>query len=268
MRHPVHGPLFKRVAEEQYRLTLDMLADQPAAHRAVAFHKATFRQLLERLPAVSLGTIACGPGCAFCCCLRVEIQAYEALGIAELLRQQRTPEELAALTGALRQRARELRGLPVGGPLAANLKCLFLDEHNHCSIHARRPIHCVGLSSRSRDVCKTALQTGDENSRLRVHVPIMACTQGVLSGASVAMRELGLEASYYDLNAAVLTALEAPAAAERWLRGERVFSGPPSSAKPPRAAPARGAAPSRNAPCPCGSGKKYKQCCLRMKDEG
>jgi hypothetical protein len=268
LRHPVGGRLLSRAAEEQYRLTLDMLADQPAAHRAVAFHKATFRQLIERLPAVSLGTIACGPGCAFCCRLKAEVHAYEALGIADLLRQDRTPEELATLTRALRQRAGQLRTLHSGGPVAANPKCLFLDERDHCSIYARRPIHCVGLGSQSRDRCKAAFQSGDADSRLPAYMPIMACAEGVLSGATVAMRELGLEAGYYELSAAVLAALEAPAAAERWLRGERVFSGSPSSAKPPRAAPARAAAPSRNAPCPCGSSKKYKQCCLRKKDQG
>jgi hypothetical protein len=214
----------KRVAEEQYRLTIDMLADEPAGHRAVAFHKATFRRLLERLPAPSTDPIACGPGCGHCCHLRVAIQAYEALGIADFVREQRTPEELAALTRALRRRARELRSPSGCGPPAADPKCLFLDERNYCSIHARRPIHCVGVTSRSREICKAAFQSGDEYTRLLLYLPIRACTEGVLSGAAAAMRELGLEAGYYELNAAVLTALEVPAAAERWLRGERVFS--------------------------------------------
>jgi hypothetical protein len=94
-----------------------------------------------------------------------------------------------------------------------------------------------------------------------------------MSGAAAAMRELGLEAGYCELTSAVLTALEAPDAAQRWLRGEAVFSSPapaaPRKSGPvadaPRHAASPGAAepPSRNAPCPCGSGKKYKQCCMR-----
>ena len=42
------------------------------------------------------------------------------------------------------------------------------------------------------------------------------------------------------------------------------FSAPPKTAQPPRAAHTvvrQGAKVGRNAPCPCGSGKKYKKCC-------
>ena len=94
LRHPVLGPLARKVAEEQHLLTLDLLADEPAASRAVVFHKATLKQLTERLPALSAGRIACGPGCAFCCYLRVEVHAYEAMGIAGFLRQHRARRSL------------------------------------------------------------------------------------------------------------------------------------------------------------------------------
>jgi hypothetical protein len=42
-----------------------------------------------------------------------------------------------------------------------------------------------------------------------------------------------------------------------WLRGLDPFPPVPSSRKPAERAPR----PERNAPCPCGSGKKYKRCC-------
>ena len=46
-----------------------------------------------------------------------------------------------------------------------------------------------------------------------------------------------------------------------------VKEGRTESKKKATAAPARRAAePDRNAPCPCGSGKKYKKCCALKKD--
>ncbi len=45
------------------------------------------------------------------------------------------------------------------------------------------------------------------------------------------------------------------------LRGSEATQTPQAQ---PAAAPATGAAPSRNAPCPCGSGKKFKNCCGRI----
>ena len=37
--------------------------------------------------------------------------------------------------------------------------------------------------------------------------------------------------------------------------------GPPPGARPPRTVVRSTAKVGRNAPCPCGSGKKYKKCC-------
>jgi hypothetical protein len=263
LRHPVCGPLATKVAEEQHLLTLDMLAGEPAASRAAVFHRATFQRLIERLPALSAGRVACGPACALCCDLRVEVQAYEALAIAGFLRQHRTPEELGTLTAALRERVRLLRKLSPAQQADARLRCLFLDAGDRCTIYPVRPIRCIGVTSTSRGICEAALQHEPGATRMTVYGPVMACTQGVLSGATIALGELGLDAGNYELSAAVLTALEVPEATERWLRGERAFAGQPPSAKTPRTPPPPTGLPGRNSPCPCGSGKKYKQCCLR-----
>ncbi len=37
----------------------------------------------------------------------------------------------------------------------------------------------------------------------------------------------------------------------------------PPLPEPPETIRSSGAEPGRNDPCPCGSGKKYKQCCLK-----
>jgi hypothetical protein len=68
--------------------------------------------------------------------------------------------------------------------------------------------------------------------------------------------------------------LPSPGYVERIQRHYRMFredveKSPPESAKPAGTAPAKAPAPlpprepSRNAPCPCGSGRKYKKCCMR-----
>ncbi|HET6428755.1 MAG TPA: SEC-C metal-binding domain-containing protein, partial [Phycisphaerae bacterium] len=46
--------------------------------------------------------------------------------------------------------------------------------------------------------------------------------------------------------------------------GEAIQQGRPPAPAPPPATQAAPAGPvARNAPCPCGSGRKYKQCCGR-----
>lgn len=51
---------------------------------------------------------------------------------------------------------------------------------------------------------------------------------------------------------------------------QRQSQGQPGSDEPPLPQPVetfrkQEAEPGRNDPCPCGSGKKYKQCCLKRK---
>ena len=142
------------------------------------------------------------------------------------------------MTVALRKRVREVRKLTPWEQTDAHLRCLFLDENDRCAVYPVRPIRCIGVASTLRDACEAALARGQGTASLSVYGPVMACTQGVLSGATVAMRELGLDAGHYELNAAVLAALEAPEAAQRWLQGEHVLSSPPSAANP-RVPPSR-----------------------------
>jgi hypothetical protein len=53
----------------------------------------------------------------------------------------------------------------------------------------------------------------------------MYATSGVSYGLVEATAALGLEFARYELESAVLCALEMPDATARWLRGERVFAG-------------------------------------------
>jgi hypothetical protein len=53
----------------------------------------------------------------------------------------------------------------------------------------------------------------------------MYATSGVSYGLVEATAALGLESARYELESAVLCALEVPDATARWLRGERVFAG-------------------------------------------
>ncbi len=178
------------------------------------------KRLSERMPAVESSRVVCGPGCGTCCCVRVEVQAYEAIGIADYLRQNRTPEELVALVEALRERARQVHGLTSAQQTDLHLPCLFLDKAECCAIHPVRPIRCRGVAVTSREGCKVAFGAGQDAGSLRVYGPVMACTQGALAGTTATLGELGLDAADYELSIAVLAALETPDAAQRWLRGE------------------------------------------------
>jgi hypothetical protein len=76
-----------------------------------------------------------------------------------------------------------------------------------------------------REIIPEMLRNENMRQSLPVHEGVMSATSGVSYGLVEATAALGLEAARYELESAVLCALEEPDATARWLRGERVFAG-------------------------------------------
>jgi Fe-S-cluster containining protein len=161
---------------------------------------------------------ACRAKCVFCCAIPVEIRAPEAIYIALRLRQEHSPEEIDALVARLRTRVAERQGWSCDERWLKRRMCVFLREDWLCGIYEFRPLNCRGWTSQSRDDCAS-------ESPVTPHALVHLAAQAVGNGLTRASKAMELESSAYEFEAALLRALETPDVAERWARGERIFSG-------------------------------------------
>jgi Fe-S-cluster containining protein len=227
-QHPDHFTLVDITAVAEAAAAVEILSKggteatvyESAAH-ALGFAQKEIEQVVERTPSESRP--ACSAGCAFCCAIPVAVSPPEALYIAAWLRETLSAEEQVEIRTHLRTRVEERQGWTVDVRGARKRFCIFLREDWHCGIYSSRPLACRGYNSLSRSACEDAFT--DKGNRVRVHASVRERAAGVIYGLILASKELGLESGRYEIETAVLGALEIPDAAERWVRGERVFAG-------------------------------------------
>jgi Fe-S-cluster containining protein len=188
---------------------------------ALDLAQQAIEQVLARTPPEARP--ACRAGCAFCCAIPVAVSAPEALYIAAYLQKTLSAEAQVALRTHLRARVEQRQGWTVEARQAHKRFCLFLRDDRQCGIYPIRPLACRGYNSMSRSACEEAF-TG-QGDRVHMHAEVREVAAGVIYGLILASKGLGLEWGRYELEAAVVRALDTPAAAERWAHGERVFAG-------------------------------------------
>ena len=165
----------------------------------------------------------CGRGCATCCTLRVTATAPEVLLLADFIR---------AVTPALRARGVDLRaqvaaahettsGLGEQARVAARQRCPFIAQ-GVCVVYQVRPLACRGLASHDRRACARA--AAGQIDHLPYSEPHMRVRSLVQNAMQSALRDAGLPWLVYELNQALLLALDDADAGPRWLRGEDVFA--------------------------------------------
>ncbi len=165
---------------------------------------------------------ACQAGCAFCCYLPVVLaSAAEVVYLADWLRANCTPEELAVVRNRLQARAEQSTR---SDPDQKRLPCALLQD-NQCMAYEARPFKCRGWNALRLEACERAY--GQSQTTTKVPVDTFAFVMGnaVLNGLSDATRQAELDGGAYELNAALLRALDLPDASLRWRKGERLFHG-------------------------------------------
>ena len=168
---------------------------------------------------------ACARGCSWCCRgVKVEATVPEAIAIAESFRVGRTSDEVAALARDATERASALFELDAEARWARKTPCRFLDEASGaCTIYAVRPLACRAHASFDAGACEEAAADPTAEAPIPRHM-VPAHLFGTLKMALVsAAEEAGLDARNFELANAVAVAMNEPNAAERWLRGERLF---------------------------------------------
>lgn len=166
---------------------------------------------------------ACGPGCAWCCHLRVETSIPELLVIHRELLAGSTPKGIASLKKWTREAA------SIGDLLDENIwyqhkiPCPFLDNNKACLIYAIRPFACRAHHSMDAELCK---QGYEEGRRLMIpSFPLYRTSTDVYSTIFIkVMAERGFASFPVGFIKGLAMLLEEPTLAEAWLNGEDVFS--------------------------------------------
>jgi hypothetical protein len=202
------------------RILIDILEGRAPLRASDAAKRAHefFELSLKRNP--SNHRIDCAKGCGFCCHLRVSAMAPEVFHVANFVRRQ-FAGELSRVIEQVRAADRNSRGLSSHDRPLRKFPCGLLIA-NACSVYLARPSACRGLTSISVKTCERGYNGED------VHVQTPAVWTEIRQAHNQAMwaslSALGLPADSYELNHAVLVALETPDAESRWLKGENVFA--------------------------------------------
>jgi Fe-S-cluster containining protein len=166
--------------------------------------------------------LACREGCAWCCHRVVGVSAPEVLRVVAFLRDNLSAPELQAARDRVAQTEARRRALRHDGWAAARLPCPLLVD-GRCSVYPARPLTCRGYNSSDAHRCES-FTTSRQHVEVPVHVPQQRLATLMLDGVLSGVTESGLRGELLELTAALQVALGEPDAAERWLRGEPVFT--------------------------------------------
>lgn len=165
-------------------------------------------------------SLACGPGCTFCCHLYVEVTPLEAIALWNSLRDDRRERQRQAIAAM----APQVSGLGPESRRAARLPCPLLAD-GQCAVYETRPFACRGLYSTSAQACEAVLNTPLGQALPQIRSPAvpraLAAVLGV--GINAALGDAGLQNQTLELVSALDLLERDGTVASRWLAGERVF---------------------------------------------
>lgn len=178
--------------------------------------EAEASQIIEQsLPSI---VAAREPQCSDCSAQTIRVTVPETLAIVDELRQNASSRDLWRVRDRARRNV-EQRSRDSTGAGAATLCPLLSDDHR-CAVFAARPLYCRGRCRPNCNQTEESRTTTESESPQRFAA---AFGDGISSGLSQGLTKAGLDGRSYELNRALIQALDVPDAAERWLRGEPVF---------------------------------------------
>src|SRR5688572_30451113 len=156
--------------------------------------------------------VACAPGCDYCCHLRVEVFAHEAVALLHHVRANASADESASLERTIRANAARVDGLTVEQHRSAGIACAFL-RGGLCSAHDVRPSACAAYHSLSRARCEHAFRHPQHIGTPRNARPALLELQvfgaAQIEATSAARTAAGLSGDQTELNQALHALLDA-----------------------------------------------------------
>jgi len=204
----------------------------------------------------------------------VDVSVPEAIGIADFVRARFSEPQIDALRRRLEVNEQKIRPLSQEEHTKTNVRCAFLNDDGTCSIYEARPLACASFTSKSRARCEDIYNhPSDLSRRVPQDHEATAWSSGIRMGLSVGLlKARKVEFRIYELHSAALRALDDPKAAAKWAQGTSVFADcilrddgklARMFQSAVRLKESSTDGPQRNDPCPCRSGKKFKNCCMR-----
>jgi Fe-S-cluster containining protein len=167
---------------------------------------------------------ACARGCSFCCRgVRVEATVPEVIAIANFVRAGRSADEIGELAREAAERALAVRDLDSKARWTNKTPCRFLDARGQCTVYGVRPLACRSVASFDAGECERATADPTAQATVPRHMAPARIFGTAKSAIVAACEESGLDGRRFELTSAFAVAMNEPDAAERWLRGERLF---------------------------------------------
>ena len=167
--------------------------------------------------------IACLIGCNYCCYLRVEVRAHEVFTIARFIEKMFTEDQKRLLIDRLSNTVDTIRGLSREEHFAKNVECALLKQ-GECSVYEVRPSMCRKHHSIDVVQCRRTFENPHDSAIPPVgHQLLIQATRTAVLGFRDGMEKAGLDSTLYELNSAVLAALEDPECGKKWRKGKKAF---------------------------------------------
>jgi Fe-S-cluster containining protein len=161
---------------------------------------------------LSGASVACAPGCNYCCHLRVDVFAHEAVALFDYLRTRASADEAARIEGTIRANAARVDALTVAQHRAAGIACAFL-RAGLCSAHDVRPSACATYHSLSRARCEHAFSHPADIGTPRNARPALLELQvfgaAQIEATAAARKAAGLSGEQTELHQALRALLDA-----------------------------------------------------------
>jgi Fe-S-cluster containining protein len=157
-------------------------------------------------------SVACAPGCDFCCHLRVDVLPHEAAALLHHLHTAVAPERAARIAERVRANARRIDALTPQQHRTAGIACAFLDN-GLCSVHEVRPSACATYHSLSRERCEHSFRNPEHIGTPRNARPalleLQAFGNAQIETTAAAYKDAGLESAPAELHQALRALLDA-----------------------------------------------------------
>jgi len=169
--------------------------------------------------------IDCEKGCSFCCHQPATGFPFEAIRIAQALREKLSREELDAQIGKMRARVAGFEGRSIRGNINNKTACPLLGSDGSCSIYEHRPLTCRLAHSFSVKKCRASFQKDRNKVEIPVSLDLLQGISGIIEGAYEWLPKQKLDGGLYELCSAVLKALEDADSGRKWAAGDlRTFA--------------------------------------------
>jgi Fe-S-cluster containining protein len=174
--------------------------------------------------AVSRGAVSRRAVCNDCRSEPIRVTAPEALAIAEELRHSLPPYEAQQIYERAKNNVQHADSVPAESSAEVGA-CPLLAEGGRCSVFSVRPLHCRGRCCPQCD----APQKGSSSTAVPANQFAATFSDGLSEGFSRGLSAAGLDGGSYELNRALVEAIEEPNALERFIRGEPFIAAPPQA---------------------------------------